>query len=137
MQKIVGGCLCGEVRYTSDAEPGMTAVCHCKDCQRQTGTSFSIVVAIPKATLKFEKNLPVTFVGKGESGQAVFRNFCQKCGSPIYTLNAQASDTAWIKAGTLDDTSWLQPQAHFWVDSAHSWVSLDKSLVCHGKQPPS
>ena len=48
MSKIVGGCLCGKVRYASTADPVMTAVCHCKDCQKQAGTAFSVIVAVPK-----------------------------------------------------------------------------------------
>ena len=42
---IKGGCLCGQVRYTANAEPAFTGVCHCKNCQKQAGSAFSIVVA--------------------------------------------------------------------------------------------
>src|SRR6266849_6434872 len=48
MQKIQGRCLCGAVRYRSDVAPLLTAICNCKNCQRQTGTAFSILVAVPK-----------------------------------------------------------------------------------------
>ena len=47
--KIEGGCLCGKVRYSADAEPAFVGVCHCKNCQKGTGTAFSIVVAAAKA----------------------------------------------------------------------------------------
>jgi hypothetical protein len=46
MPKIEGSCLCGSVKYSSDSEPVMTAVCHCENCQRQTGTAFSIIVGV-------------------------------------------------------------------------------------------
>ena len=49
MAEIVGGCLCGQVRYSGTAEPMFTGVCHCKDCQRETGTAFNIVIAVPQA----------------------------------------------------------------------------------------
>jgi len=49
MTNIVGGCLCGAVRYESEAEPVLTAVCHCRDCQKQTSSAFSVLVALPKA----------------------------------------------------------------------------------------
>jgi hypothetical protein len=48
MAKMVGGCLCGSIRYCSDAEPALTCICHCTHCQKQTGTAFSILVAVPK-----------------------------------------------------------------------------------------
>ena len=43
--KIEGGCLCGKVRYSADAEPTFVGICHCKNCQKGTGTAFSVVVA--------------------------------------------------------------------------------------------
>ena len=49
--KIEGGCLCGKVRYSADAEPTFVAVCHCKNCQKGTGTAFSVVVALPTVAL--------------------------------------------------------------------------------------
>ena len=45
--KIEGGCLCGKVRYSADAEPTFVGICHCKNCQKGTGTAFSVVVALP------------------------------------------------------------------------------------------
>jgi hypothetical protein len=43
-----GGCLCGDVRYSASGEPVVTSICHCRDCQRQTGSVFVEVVAVPK-----------------------------------------------------------------------------------------
>ena len=51
MPKIEGGCLCGAVRYESNSEPAVTAICHCKHCQKQAGSAFSIVVGVPKDSL--------------------------------------------------------------------------------------
>ena len=45
--RMEGGCLCGSVRYSADAEPAFTGVCHCADCQRFSGSAFATVVAIP------------------------------------------------------------------------------------------
>ena len=54
MPNIVGGCLCGAVRYESEAEPVLTAVCHCRDCQKQTSSAFSVLVVLPKDNLRTE-----------------------------------------------------------------------------------
>ena len=54
MPNIVGGCLCGAVRYESEAEPVLTAVCHCRDCQKQTSSAFSVLVVLPKDSLRTE-----------------------------------------------------------------------------------
>ena len=136
MAKIVGGCLCGAVRYSSEAEPVMTGVCHCKHCQRQTGTSFSVLVAVPKGTLRIEGTPLAAFNDTGESGQSVVRKFCPQCGSPIVSEVAVTPTLDWVKAGTLDDASWLQPQVNMWCDSAQPWVLMKDGVPQFARNPP-
>ena len=136
MPKIVGGCLCGGVRYTSDAEPALTAVCHCTGCQKQTSTSFSMLVAIPKGNLEIEGPKLGEFHGVGETGEPVTRRFCPDCGSPIVSDVGATPGLDWIKAGTLDDPSWFQPQMHIWCDSAQPWVEISEDLPRFAKNPP-
>ena len=51
MSETTGSCLCGKVQYRYEGAPVMTGVCHCRDCQKQTGTSFSIIQGVPMAAL--------------------------------------------------------------------------------------
>jgi hypothetical protein len=60
-----------------------------------------------------------------DSGAEVARQFCSNCGSPIASLPDAMPDAAIIKAGTLDDRSWLEPQVQVWCDSAQPWVPLE------------
>jgi hypothetical protein len=119
-----GGCLCGQVRYQIEAKPAITAVCHCKHCQRQAGTAFALVVAVPKQAVKLKGPLK-TFRDTGDSGQPVARNFCAECGSPITSEISGTPNLLWVKAGTLDDTSDLQPTMQIFCDSAQPWVRLE------------
>ncbi len=66
MPNIAGGCLCGSVRYMSEAEPVLTALCHCADCQKQTSSAFSVLVAVPQGTLRLEGQGLAVFEGVGE-----------------------------------------------------------------------
>ncbi|MFN2098811.1 GFA family protein [Altererythrobacter sp. MF3-039] len=118
-----GKCLCGAVNYEAQAEPLMQAVCHCKNCQRQAGSAMSIIVGYPKGTVDISGEV-TTYDDSGESGLAVHRQFCPKCGSPLFTLAESAPDMIFIKAGSFDDTSWLQPSIHFWTQSAQSWFEM-------------
>ncbi|MFC7518986.1 GFA family protein [Herbaspirillum sp. GCM10030257] len=68
MAKIVGGCLCGSVRYSGDVDPVMTAVCHCKHCQRQSGSASSPIIAFPKGTLQIDKTHLNIYEDVGEIG---------------------------------------------------------------------
>ena len=136
MTKIRGGCLCGAIRYSSDVEPVMTAICHCADCQLQGGSAFSIIVGIPKNSLVFEKGDSLhEYVASGESGREVRRRFCSNCGSPILSLVQAAPDLCIIKAGTLDDKSELNPTTEFWCNSAQPWLELNNDTKKYDENP--
>ncbi len=100
--KIEGGCLCGKVRYSADAEPAFVGVCHCKNCQKGTGTAFAIVVALPTPALNVQGTLQ-TFAGRGDSGKATYRRFCPECGSALIDEAEVMPNVTMIMAGTLDD----------------------------------
>lgn len=136
MTKIVGGCLCGAVRYVSKAEPVVTALCHCHHCQRQSGGAFSVNVGIPRGSLEFLGETPATYEDFGDSGMAVHRHFCGKCGSPIYSGVEATPTVDWLKAGTLDDATWVQPQLSIWCESAQPWVQLPESMPSFPQSPP-
>ena len=136
MPKIEGGCLCGQIRYTSDDEPAMTAVCHCPDCQRQAGTSFSIVIGLPEGGFSMTGTAK-RYDTTGESGALVHRYFCGNCGSPISSVPDAFPGTVFVKAGTLDDTSWLNPSMEFFCDTAQPWVALQGERVRAPRNPPT
>jgi hypothetical protein len=117
MAVMKGGCLCGNIRYSADAEPAMTAVCHCKDCQLQAGTAYSIVVGVPRPALAVSGTYK-TYKGEGASGKPTYRHFCPDCGSPIFTEVDSMPDMAFIKAGTLDERASIRPTVELWCETA-------------------
>jgi hypothetical protein len=120
---LTGRCLCGGVTYSADAEPVIQAVCHCKDCQRQTANPFSVVVGVPEAAFAVEGSTLSSFKTTGtDSGEETVRHFCSACGSPLFTLTASAPGVVIIKAGSLDDMSWFEPAVEIWTDSAQPWA---------------
>jgi hypothetical protein len=128
MGQLDGRCLCGKVTYHCDGEPMATLLCHCTDCQRQTGTAFSIVVGVEREALHVDGAVSsFTTVGE-DTGEAVHRQFCTACGSPIVSLPDATPDLAFIKAGTLNDRSWLEPEMEIWCRSAHPYVTFDDEL---------
>jgi len=119
---LEGNCLCGGVTYAFDGEPVVTGVCHCTDCRRQTGTGPSIVVGVPATELQVQGDTLRSFATTGtDHGTATNRHFCSACGSPIVSRVDALPDLAFIKAGTLNDTSWLEPTVEFWCRSAQPW----------------
>lgn len=124
MTKIKGSCLCGQVSYHSDAEPALQVYCHCPDCQKQTGTAFSVNVLVPTESIIFQGEPRRQYVCMGDSGKPVVRNFCSNCGSPLSTEMEGFGDLAAVKAATLDDDSWVQPQIHIWADYTKHYGQL-------------
>jgi hypothetical protein len=134
MRKMTGGCLCGAVRYSVEAEPIVTAVCHCKNCQQQSGSAFSIEFAVPSSAVSVQGRTK-TFHEKGDSGKAVERRFCPECGSGLISWGALMPDALFIKAGTLDDTSWISPTMEVYCDRAQPWVRLAGDMKKFPKAP--
>jgi hypothetical protein len=133
--KIEGGCLYGKVRYSADAEPAFVGLCHCKDCQKETGTAFNVVVGIPMPALSLQGALK-TFTSPGGSGKEVHRRFCPECGTVILSEPDAFSGVAIIRAGTLDDPSGLEPKMEIYCDSAQPWVQLGGERQRFPKMPP-
>lgn len=125
-----GGCLCGAVRYQTQWPPLMLGVCHCRHCQRQAGSAFSVVAAVPRAGLESCGALTVYEDGS-DAGRPVYRKFCGQCGSPVFTEtpDAEAQGMVFIKAGTLDIASDLTPTVHFWTSSVQNWVALPEGAT--------
>lgn len=134
MPEITGGCLCGQIRYSTSAEPIFSGVCHCTNCQKESGTAFTVVIAVPSPALSIQ-GTPKTFTKKGDSGKEVVSKFCPNCGSTLLSEPELMAGVSIIRAGTLDDTSTLKPQMEIYCDSAQPWVSLGGGLPKFPKMP--
>ena len=93
------------------------------------------MVAVPKGSLEIKGGALKTFEHPGDTGQPVQRNFCGRCGSPITSYCALWPEMEFIKAGTLDDTSWLDPTLEIWCETAQPWVKIDKSRQLADRNP--
>ena len=132
--KISGGCRCGNVRYSADAEPIFVGVCHCANCQKSSGTAFTTVVAVPKPAVSLTGTVS-TYQGRGDTGKATYKRFCPACASPIAIEAEVMADVVMIPVGTLDDTSGIKPAMQIYCDSAQSWVDLAGEMQRFAKMP--
>ncbi len=125
--KDSGRCLCGEISYLVDAEPLFAGNCHCKDCQKSSGSAF-----IP-AMLFLEKNVSILgkakyFESTSDSGNIHKRGFCSNCGSQLFARFSTMPGMIGIKAGTLDHPSNYIPKLDFYVASAAPWDFMNHEL---------
>jgi hypothetical protein len=126
--KIKGGCLCGAVRYECGAEPRGVSVCHCTHCQKTSGGAFSVNVVVPADSLSLPRDKIATYTVTADSGRPLVRSFCPVCGSSIGSESQNFPGMFILKAGTLDDTSWVQPMVHIWTGSRQPWVAIPATI---------
>jgi hypothetical protein len=125
MPKIIqGGCLCGAVRYTAHVEPVFIEVCHCRDCQKFTGSAFAFLIGVPQTALEIQGSTK-TFASPCDSGKPVVRRFCPECGSSISVEASIAPGVMIISGGTLDDPTSITPTREAYCERALPWVQLD------------
>ena len=134
MPDIKGGCLCGKVTYASSAEPIFMGVCHCRTCQKATGSAYASVLAVPSAALSVSGTTS-RFDGKGDSGNATHRDFCPSCGSTVMQTADVMAGVTMIPVGTLDDPGWVKPAMQIYCDSAMAWATLGGDIQSFPKMP--
>ena len=78
--RIDGGCHCGFIQYEGEADPEKTAICHCTDCQKLSGSAFRTVVPVASDTFRMTAGEPTIYVKAAESGNKRQQAFCPKCG---------------------------------------------------------
>ncbi|HEU0156049.1 MAG TPA: GFA family protein [Stellaceae bacterium] len=132
---LTGGCLCGKVRYQISEAPREAYTCHCLDCQRLTSSAFSMAINVPDAAFRLSGVEPRALASIAASGRTKVRLVCPECGCWICGNPHPDTGLRRVRAGTLDDTSWLRPTAHFWVRSKQPWVSLPEGSEIFETQP--
>ncbi len=107
MTETTGGCLCGRVRYTATGEPAFSGICHCRNCQRFTGSAFETTIGFPTSSVSVQGELK-TYDEISDAGRAVRRRFCPNCGSGVIAEADAFPGITIFLAGSLDDPNCLQ-----------------------------
>lgn len=128
--KITGGCHCGAIRYEASSPPATGGLCHCRDCQRSSGSAFEALAMFPQDDLVFIKGEPKLY----RSSSIMEKGFCPECGSQLYDRYVVrisedfGEDMMWVHIGTLDDPEIAPIEMHSGVESQLSWVHFDDGL---------
>lgn len=121
MPELKGGCRCGKVTFTATAEPAFVGLCHCRNCQKDTGTAYVSVVGLPRPALTVTGTTR-QFDSIGDSGKATHRTFCPECGSTITHWADVMEELIMINIGSLDDPGQVTPTMQIFCDSALPWA---------------
>ncbi len=135
MPVLEGGCQCGAIRYEVVGTPVRLVVCHCTDCQRQSSSAFGMTMVVNEEDFRLIKGELKTFTSKSDAGRAKLGALCTECGTRIYHKPEWRKGTVSVKPGTLDDTSWLNPEMHLWTCHKQPWVVIPDDVESYDTQP--
>ena len=110
-----GGCQCGEVRYESEGDRLALYVCHCRECRRQSASAFGISVIVPRKGLRVTRGAAKFWTRPSDSGGLVECAFCPNCGSRLWHVSEDGSETLSIKGGSLDEPPDISAAIHIWT----------------------
>jgi len=134
---VEGGCQCGAVRYRLKAMPLGVYACHCKDCQRFSGTSHTLSMVVNSGDAELVKGALKGFDKAADSGRTVRMLGCGECGTKIWNEPLSSPGLIIVKPGTLDEAGWARPVGNIWTDRALPWVEIDLSQPHFPEQPPN
>lgn len=130
-----GRCLCGAVRYRIKGSPVRMALCHCNDCQRQTGTGHASNAIFREADV--ERHGPTqSYAVTADSGNTLTRHFCPTCGSFLFAFNSGRPGMIVVTAGTMDDSSWFAPQLIIYTKHRPAWDDTGTIIPNFEAGPP-
>lgn len=109
MDPFTGGCLCGQVRFSTAGQPERVGICHCLDCRKHHGALFYA------AAIFLHDAVTVSGATHSYAG----RHFCPRCGSSLF---ARSGDEIEIHLGALDAPDQLQPTYECWTSRREAWL---------------
>jgi hypothetical protein len=124
---VEGGCACGAIRYALTAAPMIVHACHCRNCQKLTGSAFAINLWIERKFVVASGAEPVAFRHTAGSGKPHDVFACPACGTALWSkYHAAPGDTVLLRGGTLDDPAAVKPDVHIFTRSKVPWLDLPK-----------
>lgn len=134
--KIEGACYCGAIEYQAEVQPGTATVCHCNDCQAQSGSAFRANIAAPASSFVLVKGTPRTYIKTAASGNQRVLAFCEVCGSSLYACDVTDPQAYSLRIGTVKQRQELgTPQRQIWTKRSHEWVALPDGVKSFEGQP--
>lgn len=132
MSSYSGHCLCKNIHYEINAQPLMTALCHCNDCRRASAAAAVGWALFSEASFKITQGELKSYASSAEAQ----RHFCPNCGSQIAYTASFLPGMIDVTLGSLSDPNALPPSLHMWHASKLHWLNTSDELPRHDGLPP-
>ena len=122
--KVDGACLCGKVTYEAEIDPNRVAICHCSDCQINSGSAYGVVASVTDGRFQLLTGILQEFKKTAQSGRVRHLSFCPNCGTRIHARTKNDPSAFFgLRVGTIRQRSQLKPKVQVWCNSALPWAS--------------
>jgi len=122
---LTGGCRCGSVRFRMETAPIITHCCHCRQCQKVSGSAFRVNAMIETHHLTILEGAPRLFQRAASHEEMQ----CAACGAALWSYHPKLGKAlAFVGVGMLDEGERLVPEAHYFTRSKHPWLILPSDL---------
>lgn len=122
---IEGHCTCGHVRFRMTGRPLFVNCCHCRWCQRETGTAFALNAMIEHDRVELVSGEPEVVDTPSNSGKGQRISRCPHCKVAVWSCYAGAGDIIrFVRVGTLENPDAFPPDIHIFTMSKQPWVTL-------------
>ena len=128
-------CHCGALVVECAGDPLKVSMCHCLDCQRRTGSAFSVAVFYDRNQVTI-KGAPSTFERDSASGFPVTFHFCSRCGSNVFWEPARLPQLIGVALGAFADPDFPRPEQAVWMKDKHPWLALPADIRAFDLNPP-
>ena len=130
MERVSGGCLCGDVRLVAMGQPSRVGICHCLDCRKHHGALFHASAIFPADAVTIA----------GETQDYAGRHFCPRCGSSVFS---RSGDEIEVNLGSLDAPDQFTPSYELWTIRREAWLPpfplatrYERDRVATGRSEP-
>ncbi len=125
MRKLVGSCLCGQVKFAVNENFLYAGYCHCSLCRKASAATGTAIAAVnPNDFTLLEGEGELSCYRRTANTQS---HFCQHCGSLVYG-NKPEQSLLHFRMALLDDEPSIKPQAHIFVGSKAAWYDINDDL---------
>lgn len=132
---LLGGCLCGTVRYKVESRPKAVNACHCMDCKKLTGATHLLMLVADRDGFIHDRGEVQRYRKRADSGREIDIVRCSRCGVRMWHEPLASKELVFVAAGTLDDPTWAVPASHIWTRRASDGVVLHADAYHCDAQP--
>jgi hypothetical protein len=123
----IASCCCGKLNAETSGEPAFIVACHCRECQRRTGSVFGVGAYFPKSQVKLKSGGKM-YVRDGQDGRKLRMHFCEDCGSTVFWELDITPNLYGIAVGTFAAPDFSSPTVSVWEENRHYWVTFTHDL---------